>query len=83
MDFNEAVEEFGDYPAIGCHRCCAELLLYWGADIDTICGEFGTALQVANDFGNIDGVEMMLRQRDMDSNMVHEYVSSPDISDSE
>lgn len=82
-DFHEAVEEFGDDPAIGCHRCCAELLLDWDADIDTISGESGTALQVANDVGNIEGVEMMLRKRDMDSNMAHECVNSPDISDSE
>lgn len=38
------------YPFGDCHRCCAKILLDWGADADAV-GEYGTAFETAKKWG--------------------------------
>jgi hypothetical protein len=47
-------------PREKCHKCCAKVLLEWGAELDAECGRFGTALQAAEKVKNKEGIMMLL-----------------------
>ncbi|GKZ20283.1 hypothetical protein AbraCBS73388_005553 [Aspergillus brasiliensis] len=53
---------FGDI----CHRSCAELLLDWGADIDSFDERLGTPIDIAYKAGNKEGVELLLERGALD-----------------
>lgn len=38
-----------------CHRCCVQVLLEWGADVDALRGEFKKKLEAAGKVRNMKG----------------------------
>ena len=57
-----AVLGMRDLIVLGCHRCCVQVLLDFGADVDAESPSFGTALHVATKAGNMEGVKMLLER---------------------